>query len=108
MDLAELQARQLAWRARNFPNQRPHEALLGLAEEVGELSHAHLKGEQGIRHTPEEVQKMKEDAVGDIAIYLASYCNTNGINLQACVEREWEKVEARDWVSDPIGGGQNG
>jgi NTP pyrophosphatase (non-canonical NTP hydrolase) len=106
MDLAELQDRHRTWLQHNFPNQQPHDALLGLAEEVGELSHAHLKNQQGIREV--DFRQLAEDAIGDIVIYLASYCNTNGFDLSWCVEKTWRKVSQRDWVADPQKGGEHG
>ena len=77
--------------------------LLGLMEEVGELSHAHLKGLQGIRgmDDPVECKRKKSDAVGDIVIYLASYCNSNDLDLYQCVEDAWREVEQRDWSTAP-------
>lgn len=102
-NLRELQRRHAVWVSHNFPNQRSHDGLLGAVEEVGELAHAHLKGEQGIRHTPEEIDEMKQDAIGDIIVYLASYCNTNGFDLAVCLEDAWGRVEKRDWIADPMG-----
>ena len=78
LDLIQLQREVQAWTAKNFPNNKPYQPLLGVAEEVGELCHAHLKQEQGIRNT---TQANKEDAVGDIIIYLADYCNRNNIHI---------------------------
>jgi NTP pyrophosphatase (non-canonical NTP hydrolase) len=80
----------------------PH-ALLGLAEEVGELSHACLKMAQGIRGaTRDDVA----DAVGDVFVYLMSFCNTRGVDLdlEACVHRAWEEVRQRDWLTFPENG----
>jgi hypothetical protein len=49
-DLRKFQQEQKDWSKRNFPTQNtPYRPLLGVMEEVGELSHAHLKAEQGIR-----------------------------------------------------------
>jgi NTP pyrophosphatase (non-canonical NTP hydrolase) len=93
----QLQKEHKEWVERNFPDAQPYYSLLGLSEEVGELNHAHLKGLQGIRHTPEEIQAMKEDAVGDIVVYLADYCTKNGIDFQDAVEKTWQQVLARDW-----------
>lgn len=106
LDLTRLQVEVNEWTEKNFPNSVPHQPLLGLTEEVGELSHAHLKGEQGIRHTPEEVAAMKEDAVGDILVYLADYCNKSGIDIQTAIDRTWGKVKQRDWQADPINAAQ--
>lgn len=87
------------WVKKNFPNQHPYQPLLGLAEEVGELAHAHLKGEQGIRHTPEEIILLKEDAIGDILVFLANYCEANDLSLEECVEKTWNDVKKRDWIN---------
>ena len=108
MNLSVLQAEHRQWLKRNFPTQQPHEPLLGLIEEVGELSHAHLKYEQGIRgYNKSQFLVEAEDAVGDLVIYLASYCNANNLDLETCVERTWAKVRQRDWVADPVGGGES-
>jgi NTP pyrophosphatase (non-canonical NTP hydrolase) len=101
MTFKELQDAQEEWRARNFPGQLDYHPLLGVTEEVGELCHAHLKGEQGIRHS--DVRAMKADAVGDIVIFLAGYCTANGLDLQECVESALTEVLERDWVSNPMG-----
>ena len=102
--LADLQEAHRKWLAHNFPNQTPHQALLGVGEEVGELMHAHLKMEQGIRGSLHEQTEAAQDAIGDIVIYLASYCNTNGFALEACVNAAWREVSARDWQANPTDG----
>lgn len=94
--LADLQEEHLEWQLHNFPDQTPHQGLLGVIEEVGELAHAHLKNEQGIR-TNEDHKADAIDAIGDIVIYLASYCNTNNISLHDAVYETWEQVRSRDW-----------
>lgn len=95
--LKDLQLEVGIWSRRNFPNNLPHHPLLGVSEEVGELCHAHLKQEQGIRGTFGEHQAAKEDAVGDILIYLADYCERNNIVLEDAVETAWNQVKERDW-----------
>jgi len=92
------------WQKRNFFNKKPHQPLLGIVEEVGELSHAHLKLEQGIRGTPQEHKLAKVDAVGDIVIYLCDYCTQNNIDLQAAVMSTWDAVKRRDWVKNKENG----
>lgn len=94
------------WLRYNFPNAEPWEALAGLTEEVGELAHAHLKGHNKIRglESSLDIAERKGDAVGDIFIYLTSYCNTNGLDLQACIEKAWAEVEKRDWIANPTDG----
>lgn len=75
-------------------------AALKVAGAIGRLHHAHLKGHQGIRHTPEEVADKKKDAVGDILVYLADYCGREGIGMSECVERAWGEVKHRDWLKN--------
>lgn len=104
--LTRLQDAVQEWQQQNFAPISPHQPLLGLQEEVGELAHAHLKQEQGIRGTWADHQQAKTDAVGDIAIYLAAYCAVNGIDLGAAVTGTWEKVRQRDWKADPVNGRQ--
>jgi NTP pyrophosphatase (non-canonical NTP hydrolase) len=108
MDLSDLQREHAAWLEHNFPDQKAHEPLLGLTEEVGELAHAHLKHEQGIRGLADQdlAYTKKMDAVGDIVIYLASYCTANNIELDKAVRLAWFEVSQRDWVEDPEGAAQ--
>ena len=57
MQLGEIQKLSVDWSKRNFGDHygTGYRNLLGLSEEVGELCHAQLKGEQGIRHAPDEI-----------------------------------------------------
>jgi len=75
-------------------------AILGVVEEVGELSHAYLKREQGIRGTREQHDASIVDAVGDIVLFLSGFCSVEGIDLMDCIEKSWEEVSRRDWVSN--------
>jgi NTP pyrophosphatase (non-canonical NTP hydrolase) len=102
--LEQLQTEHAPWLARNFPEQTAHQALLGAMEELGELAHAHLKAEQGIRGDDKLHMAEKIDAIGDIVIYLASYCTTNGISLEEAVWTTWEKVRRRNWQRNPLTG----
>jgi len=95
MDFDTLQSVVKKWATHNFPNTKPYQPLLGVAEEVGELCHAHLKIEQGIRKCSQED---KFDAVGDIIIYLADYCNRNDISMEHAVLFAWENASKRDWI----------
>jgi NTP pyrophosphatase (non-canonical NTP hydrolase) len=85
------------WTEKNFCPHPPHHPLLGIIEEVGELAHAHLKDEQGIRGTPEEHREEAVDAIGDIVIFLADYCCVNDFDLEACIDETWQKVRERRW-----------
>ena len=84
------------WVAHNFPGREPWEPLVGMQEELGELSHAFLKRHQNIRNNEDHNANI-EDAVGDILIYLADFCNGQGIWLQDAIDEVWLKVRKRDW-----------
>lgn len=100
MTLDILQREVSQWASRNFPNALPYQPLLGAVEELGELAHAHLKNEQGIRGTPEEHHAAKKDAVADAVIYLSHYCHLNGLHIADCVETAWGEVKHRDWLKN--------
>ena len=97
LTFARLQAENKPWADHNWPDRKPHQPLLGAAEEIGELCHAHLKSEQGIRGSAEKHHAAKIDAVADVIVFLADYCNLNGIDMQAAVEQTWAEVKQRDW-----------
>lgn len=105
MDLYEFQKDHKRWLDHNFPGQLPHQPLLGVVEEVGELSHSFLKMEQGIRGSTEKHLAEAQDAVGDIIVYLASLCNTMGWDLDKCLREAWSEVRERDWQAHPETGG---
>lgn len=106
LSLSRLQQEQRAWVAHNFPDREAYMPLLGAVEELGELSHAHLKHAQGIRGmTQEKYEELAADAVADVVIYLADYCSAVGLDLHAAVRDTWAQVKTRDWKADPDGGG---
>ena len=97
----------ITWTQRNFGEHPSWHPLLGIVEEVGELSHAHLKSEQGIRGSVDEHLLEKIDAIGDIVIYLTDYCNQEGINFEQAVSETWRKVKERDWTTNKETGESN-
>jgi NTP pyrophosphatase (non-canonical NTP hydrolase) len=99
-----LQSEVRAWSVRNFGDRATHQPLLGAMEELGELSHAHLKQEQGIRGTAAEHEAAAKDAVGDLIIYLADYVAGRGWDLQEIMEDTWEIVGRRDWTANKLNG----
>ena len=91
------------WSAHNFPGRGEDEPLLGIVEEVGELCHAILKRKQGIRGSYEQHSAAIEDALADILIFACDYANSQGIDLEATLERVWDtEVKPRDWRPDTL------
>jgi NTP pyrophosphatase (non-canonical NTP hydrolase) len=104
--IRQYQEEHKVWVEHNFPSQPLHNPLLGIVEEVGELAHAHLKTDQGIREGASGVETVlqKADALGDIFIYMLSYCNSNHLDLSVCIEDAWREVKKRDWRRYPTDG----
>lgn len=101
MELSQLQMEVREWAKKNFPQAEKWEALVGLQEEVGELSHSFLKQHQNIRLEEDHRAKMV-DAVGDIVIYLADFCHRNKIDMDTAVEETWSRVKQRDWTATSL------
>lgn len=104
LGLSRIQRRIREWADYNFPGKPSWQPLLGVSEEVGELCHAHLKNAQGIRGTAEEWRAAKEDAVGDILIYLMDYCNKEGLDVEECLMTAFNEISGRDWIRFPKNG----
>jgi NTP pyrophosphatase (non-canonical NTP hydrolase) len=100
--LKDYQERHDKWQKHNFGGKHGsgYRPLLGVVEEVGELAHAHLKAEQGIRNN-ENHEANKKDAVADIIIYLSDYCTGQGIDLEKTLKETWDQVLKRDWKTNP-------
>ncbi len=103
MDLKILQQEVHEWTEHNFPGAEPYRKLLGVVEEVGELSHAHLKELEGIRGNQDHTANAK-DAVGDIIIFLTDYCNSRGFDMNEILTDVWSEVKQRDWIKYPTNG----
>lgn len=104
--IRSLQEEHQRWLSHNFPQQRQHQPLLGIVEELGELAHVHLKSEQGIREGAEDTFDLTRDALGDIFVYMLSYANSNHVDLEDAIVETWTRVKKRDWIADPVGGGE--
>ena len=59
------------WQVRNFPNALPHQPLLGMVEECGEL----------LESTNNE---QLEDAIGDVLIFMSHYIALNHLDISYC------------------------
>lgn len=104
VDLRLLQMEVTDWQRKNFGITPPHRPLLGMQEEIGELSHAHLKAEQNIRGTKEEHRQAKIDALGDLIIFALNYADLNEIVLDGAIQITWDQVKQRDWIKFPKNG----
>lgn len=67
--LEQLQAENRELQLHNFPDQLPHQPLLGIIEELGELQEATER---------EDIA----DALADAVIYMANYASLNGLLLR--------------------------
>jgi NTP pyrophosphatase (non-canonical NTP hydrolase) len=114
--IANLQHESKAWRNKNFGptlsdelgNLQSIEQLMGMIEELGELSHVILKSRQGIRGglDPITAQEEEADALGDLFIFMLGYAHRRNLDLEYIILKTWEKVERRDWIADPERGGE--
>ena len=102
IDLQKIQKEQHAWSNANFTNKKPYQPILGAAEEVGELAHAYLKMEQGIRGTREEHLAKMKDAVGDACVFLMELCNQMGWQMDEIIDETWNEVKKRNWKKDSL------
>ncbi len=95
--LRQIQYEVSYWSRKNFAlgSLAP---LLGIVEEVGELCHATLKYHQGIRSLDNRTkyEADRNDAVGDILIFLCDYANREDIDLIEVLNETWSKVRTRD------------
>lgn len=94
--IRDIQEQIKEWAEGNFGTCPAWQPLLGLQEEVGELSHAYLKRSQAIKLHENHDENIK-DAVGDIFIFLCNFCNREGLDLQSIVEKTWGEVKQRDY-----------
>lgn len=104
INIEKLQAELLEWEMKNFGEQDSSTGFMGMVEELGELSHAILKSRQGIRQDGTDFELKKKDAIGDIFIYMASYCNSEGYSLSELILNTWKEVKKRDWKENPKDG----
>jgi NTP pyrophosphatase (non-canonical NTP hydrolase) len=102
--ISEIQKAVGEWADRNFPSEESRGRLrcaLGVCEEAGELAHAVLKRDQGIRGAAEKHEAMMRDAVGDVVVYLMDFCCREGWDFESIVRETANEVIKRDWTKDP-------
>lgn len=102
--LDELQVLLHKWCKKNFPKTTATQQFIGIVEEVGELAHCVLKGQQGIRKgiVDREIEEM--DAVGDIIIYLMNFCSYRKYDFESLLSSTAGEVMQRDWQRYPHDG----
>lgn len=69
---------------------------------VAALCHYHLKGEQGIRYTPEHVERFRQQSVNEVVKLLKLQASQRGIDFYAAVDKVWQNVKQRDWQKNPL------
>jgi len=76
--------------------------LLGMMEELGEVTHVHLKREQHIREglDPEKCDELIKDGIGDLLNYAICYCESQGTDLISCLQHAWKQIKDRDWTQE--------
>ncbi len=79
--LLDLQKELYFWQEYNFGEQSDRRMVLGICEESGELCHAHLKLEQGIRGNQDQLRAEAKDAIGDICIYALNLLSNHHENV---------------------------
>lgn len=104
--MKELQQQVKEWTEHNFPNTPKHRPLIGVMEELGEISHSILKMEQGIRNNQPHREKLI-DGIGDLTIYLIDLCNKYEIDYGKAIWDTWNEVKKRDWIKFPNNGVDN-
>jgi len=106
IDLNSLQVRLVAWQIYNFGRcQDRGDLILGMTEELGELSHVFLKRKQGIRgygFNPETTDKIV-DAVCDVIVFGIHLLSEEHVKIEEALSKTFDEVLARDWRKDPNG-----
>lgn len=87
-----------AWQLKNFG--KPSEKLmrLGMIEEVGELAHAILKSEQGIRSGAGAFRELAIDACCDAVIFSVQCATAQG--AAPPIPIMYQTLQAVDWQED--------
>lgn len=106
LTIRQMQNEGRPWVKKNFGNRPAYWPLMGLIEEVGELSHSQLKMEQGIRGTREEHLEAIKDAVADIAIFYSDYASAMGWEMDEVIgfadfSLLQEKESKGCWIKEP-------
>jgi len=98
--LTKIQREHKPWCDYNFGGIQAWEPILGMTEELGELSHAFLKTHQGVRINEDHKADLV-DSLADLIIFACSFANKLDINLSQVLLDTWNQVKQRDWRKFP-------
>jgi len=100
--LSQIQAELKVWTLHNFGQQESIIPIMGMIEELGELTHAHLKEFQGIRKS--DFLSDKKDAIADITIYLLNYFNCIDKNINVVDMTKISKYVTTEIIRNKVKG----
>ncbi len=86
-----------AWfKEKNWPYWTPHEIMVRLIEETGELARLvnHVFGPK--KKKLSEVEQDLEEEIGDVIYTLICFANSNNIDLDKAIRKSFDKVVSRD------------
>ena len=105
--MIDLRQKDLAeWQEKNFGTHGDDvlKCALGMSEEVGEVCHHVLKGNQGIRGGMNGMNKKEiADGVADVLIYGIQLLNKLGLDAEEEIEAVMIGVLRRNWKKNPAG-----
>ena len=108
--MIDLKQKELfAWMNRNFDEKNMEKKLfqcvLGMSEEVGEVSHLLLKSSQKIREGENGLDlDLFADGIADTLIFGLQALSILGIDAEKEISKTIEQVLQRDWKSSPSTG----
>ena len=116
-EMSALQVRLYRWQKANFRPSGVEQSVLGVGEELGELTeaiiglaacagrlnHATLKNLQGIRGMRDEraFRERAADAIADMMIFATQVCTTLRIDFGALYHTTATEVMKREWKKEP-------
>jgi NTP pyrophosphatase (non-canonical NTP hydrolase) len=104
LSLNRIQADHHSWIQHNFPTETNHQAVFGMIEELGEITHHLLKREQGIRGEGVNHAAEIRDGCADLVIFMMTLADNEGFVLLEAINEAWDQVKRRDWIQYPHDG----
>lgn len=95
------------WMVKNFGGTTIEHMALGMSEEVGEICHHILKGQQRIRGGINGINKKEvADGVADTLVFGIQLLSKLGLDAEKEIALVIEQVLKRDWNLNPDGDGE--